>query len=584
MAFACLAQGSLGLHTFQNPKRSIAPDAFHPQPSLPLQFFLSVRKVYRLIGERMDKLGRLDESDIVITIIRGNGEGEKLLTAVEPPFTQGAAQCSPVPWNKEKQRSWLSSLSMKSMKSMKSMNSMKSALSYPLKFRESLKKITKSQSINMYIEGVPDNPKEAQIVESFRELLFLEGHNPGKQFHYDTLLRFLKMRDFDVSKAKEIFLNYLKWREDYGVEAILKEFKFEEYSEVKKFYPHGYHGVDKCGRPLYIERLGMVDLNSLLKVTTVEQLVRYHVSEQEKTQNLRYPACSIAAKRHIASTISILDVKGVGMSNFSKPARYLFMEIQKIDSNYYPETMHKLFIVNAGSGFKMLWKALKAFLDARTLAKITVLGGDYLNVLVEVIDPVNLPSFLGGNCTCADYGGCLFSDKGPWHNPEIVEMLQEFSSEGEENTNEIQGVDPEDDSVPISARTLCLDIECVIIRPLFLNEERISGGCRNNTHERSVLAEDPSSGRCPRGHQDSDFMYFVLLPIFHVAFDSVLLLGDPDAAVFLDGYVVRSSPLQLKAAQVSSPAKAISNSCKLGERGSYGERTEFEKASAATKA
>lgn len=34
--------------------------------------------------------------------------------------------------------------------------------------------------------------------------------------------------------------------------------------------------------------------------------------------------------------------------------------------------MHKLFIVNAGSGFKMLWKALKAFLDARTLAKITV--------------------------------------------------------------------------------------------------------------------------------------------------------------------------------------------------------------------
>lgn len=25
------------------------------------------------------------------------------------------------------------------------------------------------------------------------------------------------------------------------------------------------------------------------------------------------------------------------MANFSKPARYIFMEIQKIDSNYYPE-------------------------------------------------------------------------------------------------------------------------------------------------------------------------------------------------------------------------------------------------------
>lgn len=325
-----------------------------------------------------------------------------------------------------------------------SSSNIKSMLTYPFKFRDSLKKRGRSQSFQKVLEGAHD-PKDERLVESFRELLFVEGILLGKHNDYHTLLRFLRMRDFDLSKAKEMLVNYLKWRECYKVDAIPKDFNFEEYAEVKKCYPHGYHGVDRCGRPIYIERIGIVDLNRLFQVTSIEKFVKYHVSEQEKTLNVRFPACSIAARRHIASMTSILDVNGVGMSNFSKPARCLFMEIQKIDSNYYPETLNQLFIVNAGSGFRMLWKAVRAFLDARTLAKIHVLGYNYQNNLLEAIDASNLPGFLGGNCTCSDYGGCLFSDKGPWNNPEIQEILQAVSATEEvSNTGENNGVASEE--------------------------------------------------------------------------------------------------------------------------------------------
>ncbi|XP_020992965.2 phosphatidylinositol/phosphatidylcholine transfer protein SFH11-like [Arachis duranensis] len=52
-----------------------------------------------------------------------------------------------------------------------------------------------------------------------------------------------------------------------------------------------------------------------------------------------------------------------------------------------------------------------------------VLGSNYLSVLLEAIDISKLPSFLGGKCTCSDYGGCLMH----MLNPDLVKMIEVIS-------------------------------------------------------------------------------------------------------------------------------------------------------------
>ena len=112
---------------------------------------------------------------------------------------------------------------------------------------------------------------------------------------------------------------------------------------------------------------------------------------------------------------AILDTKDVSLTSAPLIMGYL-SRVSGISQNYYPKRLGKLYIINVPWSFSTVFSVIKGFLDPVMVAKISVLGSDYKIELLAQIHAQNLPKFLGGACDCQ--GGCVFSDLGPWRNPE----------------------------------------------------------------------------------------------------------------------------------------------------------------------
>ena len=99
-------------------------------------------------------------------------------------------------------------------------------------------------------------------------------------FDDNFYLRFCRSRDFKQDEIFKMLRAHFKWRIDNEVHTV-RSFAFPELPQVKLIYQHGYHGVDRSGRPIYIERVGRVDMAALLKVTSLDRLMRYYISLYE---------------------------------------------------------------------------------------------------------------------------------------------------------------------------------------------------------------------------------------------------------------------------------------------------------------
>ncbi|XP_060058806.1 SEC14-like protein 1 isoform X3 [Erinaceus europaeus] len=263
------------------------------------------------------------------------------------------------------------------------------------------------------VVGTPDDKLDADYIKRYlgdltplqescliRLRQWLQETHKGKIPKDEHILRFLRARDFNIDKAREIMCQSLTWRKQHQVDYILDTWNPPQV--LQDYYAGGWHHHDKDGRPLYVLRLGQMDTKGLVRALGEEALLRYVLSINE--EGLR--RCEENTKvfgRPISSWTCLVDLEGLNMRHLWRPGVKALLRIIEVVEANYPETLGRLLILRAPRVFPVLWTLVSPFIDDNTRRKFLIYAGnDYQGPggLLDYIDKEIIPDFLSGECMC----------------------------------------------------------------------------------------------------------------------------------------------------------------------------------------
>ncbi|OAF65263.1 hypothetical protein A3Q56_07026 [Intoshia linei] len=248
--------------------------------------------------------------------------------------------------------------------------------------------------------------------------------HPGKCPKETNLLRFLKANSYNVDKSFEVLTKSLIWRKLHGIDQMLLTYKVNPILE--KFFSGCWHFNDKEGRPIYILRLGNLDLKGIVKSVGLDEITKYFIYTIEEGIR-RAESASENLSKPVTNNLLIIDCDNLSMRNLWKPIINYISDILQTIQNNYPEMLHRVYFLRVPRLFPILWSFMELFIDADTFAKFYVSSGDDhthpSNGLAKFIDERIMPTFIGGNCECAIPEGGIIP-KSQYMGKEEYEKIQ----------------------------------------------------------------------------------------------------------------------------------------------------------------
>jgi len=254
-----------------------------------------------------------------------------------------------------------------------------------------------------------------------RELKKLRASVPVEDLHEDQIVssgnreldvteayeRALVAAGMNATKAALELMERAKWHAEHSVTRTMKNWKYVDKKKRDGFLA-SYQGAwytanTPLGIPVYIERLGGVDIKKTFEVVSEHDVVDQRMRLQGYLTKILLP--HIASREGVIARdkmIHIIDLKGASAALVSKANLVMFRRLQEIDRNF-PEFLYRTYLVNAPIGARIVWRTIAPLLPSRVRAKVKIMGelkGKNMQKIAEIMGGESkVPYFLGGGCS-----------------------------------------------------------------------------------------------------------------------------------------------------------------------------------------
>ena len=229
------------------------------------------------------------------------------------------------------------------------------------------------------------------------------------------LLRFVL--SFDDLKARvDALRKCISWRETNAVmlaDAAAKR-PAPSHEILEPWMCVSPHGSGRNGSPLYIVRAGLSNPSATMSAVTGEELLANMMYWKE----IAFLHCDkeSRARNVLVKQVVVIDMAHVSFANTDTRYFKVIGESGKLSENVYPQLLGKSVGIHPPAFIATMMTIFKPMMSAKQLAKQSFCPGRSSNGSLsasacpfasQFFDVADLPSFLGGDCTCTSKGGCI---------------------------------------------------------------------------------------------------------------------------------------------------------------------------------